>query len=67
MKSSERELPPNIYANGSGFIGVVRHNGVRYYLGWEKTTKEAQALVDRFRKEHPKRVSKVWKPGDAVA
>jgi hypothetical protein len=66
MKTEERELPVNIYANGSGFIGVVRHRGIRYYLGWEKTIVGAQELVAAFRSENPKVASKVWKPGDKL-
>jgi hypothetical protein len=66
MITKDRDLPLNIYANGSGYIGVVRHNGVRYYLGWEKTVEGAQSLVDAFREEHPKRKPKRWQPGDKL-
>jgi hypothetical protein len=65
MRTEERKLPVNVYANGSGFIGVVRHHGIRYYLGWEKTIEGAQELVAAFRAENPK-ISKVWKPGDTL-
>jgi hypothetical protein len=65
MSTEERKLPVNVYANGNGFISVVRFNSTRYYLGRSKTIEGAESLVAAFRAEHPK-VTKVWKPGDKL-
>jgi hypothetical protein len=67
MKTSERELPRNIYFSGdSSYIAVIRHNGHRYALGSFKTIDAAQEQVDKFRAENPPRKSQNWKPGDHV-
>jgi hypothetical protein len=64
--STDRALPTNIYPNGKGYISVIRHNGVRRYLGASSTIEDAQALCDAFRAENPKRKSKRWMPGDIL-
>jgi hypothetical protein len=66
MKTADRDLPKNIYHSGqSGFIAVVRHNGVRHQLGSFSTLKAAQARIDMFREENPYRTQN-WQPGDVV-
>jgi hypothetical protein len=67
MRTEERDLPKNIYRSGQhGLIAVIRHNGYRYALGNFKTVEDAQAAVDAFRAENPRRESKKWKSGDVL-
>lgn len=70
MKSKRRKhrLPLGVYpgAEGCRYTAAVRHEGVRYYLGSFDTSEEAEAMVQMFRKEHPRSTKGPWRPGDKL-